>query len=78
VEAERTLVVRIDRRSRVVSIQVLARRIRTEPSATTPRSGGTGGYAFNLSTKGLGPGPHTFRFRAGTDAKLYEITITLR
>ena len=40
--------------------------------------GSTGGYIFNLATKGLQPGAYQVRFRVGSDPSLYSVSVQLR
>jgi hypothetical protein len=43
-----------------------------------PTLGGTGGYIFNLSTRGLGPGTYNLRFIAGNDPTPYTTRFEVR
>ena len=40
--------------------------------------GGSGGYVYNLSTRGLAPGRHTLTLQAAGDAMIHRIDFLLR
>ncbi|MEP6961975.1 MAG: PxKF domain-containing protein [Acidobacteriota bacterium] len=43
-----------------------------------PTIGSSGGYIFNLNTKGLAPGTYTLNFRVGSDATTYAAPFQLK
>ena len=47
-------------------------------STPTAPAGGTGGYIFNLSTKGLATGTYVLSFKAGADKLVHSVQFEVK